>query len=205
MLMRKEKTGVEGVDRTVREASNPPARDIEGLLWWAYQDQAVDRALRGPVSLERPAGYRSAWGAVGWREQLGCAIDCAGSAAMAPAQVDPVAEWVHERVLARGLVAGLVIGHAKAGTRPELAEGPVRLVAALAPGGKPRVVYQDEANQRRPLWCVLQPDPLPEHTAFCRERWRAWWEALDTLAVECGVEGLDAPQEPWGLTARGET
>lgn len=167
---------------------------IEALLQWAFGVEMAHRTLRkGSVG---PAGYTSAWNGIGRRAALGVAVDCLWSGLNNEGLVHDSAVWIAERVQALGgVAAALVVEHARAGTRPELCEDVPRMVARRGYDGKPVIIL--DGHRWIGSYCVIDQDPLPEHREFCRQRWMLWWDALDTLAMQCGCESLAEPREPW--------
>jgi len=175
--------------------------DIERLLVWTYQDQAADAvARRGGMYIL--AGHRDSVAAVAARGALGCRIQGGGPFGYSANDLHPDAETVHDTV--KGLPAdriGLVISHAKGGTRPDwMPDARPKAVPVLRGNGKPRVEYGPD---KRPSYCPVRFEPDPGHVAFLRGVWRTWWDALAVLAGKLDGElgrkvlGPPFPREPW--------
>jgi hypothetical protein len=175
---------------------------VEALLHWTYQAQAADAVTRRVVAGLGPVGYRSGLVAVERNGLLGVRIDCAGAGNVVSGELHPDAERVHDAVCSLGAEQiGLVISHAKGGTRPDWMPGArPRPLPVLRGNGKPIIEYD---NNRRPWRCPLRWDPDPDHVEFMRGVWTLWWDAMDTLAerleglVEHKVLGLELSRIPW--------
>jgi hypothetical protein len=155
--------------------------DIERLLIWTYQDQQADWIVgRGGLYIAT-GGYDSTI-AVASRAALGCRIQGGGYARLT-IHVD--AETVHDQVKALpAALIGMVIRHAKAGTRPDwMPDAQPRPIPIFRKKDRPQMVYWDVAK-KKPAYCLLAYDPEPKHIAFMRDVWLAWWDALDRLAAD---------------------
>jgi len=142
---------------------------------------------------------RSPWRAA----RLSAAASRAGG--YARLTIHPDAETVHDHVkdLPSALI-GMVIRHAKGGTRPDWMPG-VQPTPEPVPGrkGKPKIEYFDAAKTK-PAYCLVRYNPEIKHIEYKRGLWLAWWDALDLLAesldgalTERKVLGLPFPREPW--------
>lgn len=187
------------------------AMTVERLLIWTYQDQQADWIVGKGGAYMRVVGIDSARRA-GDRMALGCEIQGGGYARLT---VHPDAEAIHDAVKTLGgrlrathgrdgsAAVGLVIRCAKAGRRPgPLIMAQPRPLRVARANGKPELVYWD-AERRRPAYCTLRYDPMPEHVAFDRAVYGLWWDALDALAAHPPeleahkMLPLGEPREPW--------
>ena len=175
------------------------AMTIERALIWAYQDQQVDAIVGRGGQYMRVVGIDSARRA-GDRMALGCEVMGGGYARLT---VHPDAEALHDAVrrLRPPARIGLVIRHAKAGTRPDWLRGARPTVKPLRrPNGK---IVVERDNNRNATWCPFVVDPLPQHIAFCHAVYAEWWDALDELVgaglrlVDHVILPLGEPREPW--------
>lgn len=184
--------------------------DIERLVVWTYQQQAADRVVARQGGRFYPSGGGGdSVAAVARRMSLGVSIDCAGSVAYDAGHLHPDADMVHARVVRfPSLVAGMIIRHGRAGTRPDWEEGGVRLRPILRGNGKPRIVYHDTGG-RYPAYCPVVADPCADHVEFARGQYVAWWDGLNALAAD--LDGLlrdhvvtppNTPRTPWTLDSR---
>lgn len=181
------------------------AIDIQDLLRWTYQNQAADEVSRKGKAGLYPAGYRSNLLAIERNGLLGTKIDCADSAAQGGADMHPDAEAVHDAVRTlKPLWIGLVIDCAKTGGEPDWMPGIApKPEAILRDNGKPLMEYNDPGTCRQPAYCLLRYDPEPEHLAFLRSVYVAWWDAMATLVTmlqgleSYAVSGPNLPREPW--------
>ncbi len=178
--------------------------DIEELLQWVYQDQAADAVVSKVLGSLGPAMYRSNLLAIQRHISLGMKVDCAGAGSMGNGDIHPDAEAVHDAVCSlKPLWIGLLIQYGKTGARPDWLEGEgPRLVPVLRGNGKPRLEYFDPGTWRKPAYCLLQLDPLPEHIKFVRSVYVEWWDALTQLVevLELDshqVSGPKVKREPW--------
>jgi len=151
---------------------------IVELLRWAYQDEQID-------AMSRPGGVWLGGGVdsltmVAERKALGCRVDGGGYGVY---RTHPDAEAVHEAVRRLpGRQVGLVIRHAKAGTRPDWMPGAApRVEPVRRPNGKV-VIERDRHRHHKAPWCPFRIDPLPEHIAMMRAIYVEWWHALAALA-----------------------
>lgn len=175
---------------------------IERLLVWCYQDQQADTMANRGIWM--PAGGKDSSVAVMDRLSVGCAVDCSGSVMYDAGHLHPDADLAHAVVRTLpGRQIGLVIMHAKGGTRPDWMPGAQpRPIMVKRHNGKPVMVYADK-ERRNPAWCLLDYDPTPAHLAFMRGVWTVWWDALAILVTR--LEGrLTRPvtmikdqREPW--------
>lgn len=179
--------------------------DIERLLIWTYQNQVADQVTRRVMRGLAPQGYASTMGAVVRQGLLGCRIDGGLGVVTCADDLHPDAEAVHDAVLSLpSLACGLVIMHAKAGTRPDWMEGVVqRLRPVRMPSGKPLVEYWDR-ERRKPAYCHIELYPSDESIRFARGVYLEWWDALDHLSfvvegrlTERRAVGPECPREPW--------
>ncbi len=181
------------------------AINIEDLLRWTYQDQAVDTVTRQFDAGLHPTGYRSNIISIERNGRLGTKIDCAGSAIQGCADVHPDAEAVHNAVSAlRPLWIGLLIDCAKTGSRPDWMPGEEpKPEPVLRSDGKPQMEYYDPRSRRKPAYCLVQYDPEPEHLEFVRSVYTEWWDAMAALAAKLQdlgdyeVSGPNTPRQPW--------
>lgn len=190
-----------------RNKSSMTVRDsigIEALLWWVYQDQAADAVSRAAGAGVWPSSGGNNFSAV---ERYGVPIDCPTAVYSPP--LHPDAEEVHAAVRRlKGAMIGLVIMHAKAGTRPDWMPGAVPTPEAiLRANGKPIMEYWDR-EKKRPAYCLIRYVPEKSHIDFMRAQWVSWWDALDSLAVALrerlsrDVLPLKMPRNPWAVDAR---
>lgn len=185
------------MDGMVATVADPA--DIEAMLHWAYQTECVDRVSNGRMS--DIGRMRSTLGGLGWRIALGVEVDCARGPIL-PVTCHPDAERIHERVLALGAERiGLVISHAKAGTRPDWGADIVPQLKPLIGGnGRPEVVRD---TRGKACWCPVYPVADVEHIEFLRAVWLTWWGALDHLArdlvgyIDRPVRAPGVAREPW--------
>lgn len=185
--------------------------DIERLVVWTYQQQAADRVVARQGGRYYPSSGGDSAAAVARRMSIGVAVDCAGSAAYDAGHLHPDADLVHAHVVGfPSLVAGMIIRHGRAGTRPDWEEEGVQLRPILRGNGKPKIVYHDTAG-RQPAYCPVVADPCHEHVDFVRRQYVAWWDGLKELAA--GLDGLlsdhvvtppATPRCPWALDRRGK-
>jgi hypothetical protein len=178
--------------------------DIERLLIWAYQVERVDVVRKGRVG---PGGYVDSC--------LRVETMFAGGMSSGKADCHPDADIVHDHVLRLGEPAsGLVIEHAKAGSRPDACEG-VRFEDRRALNSKGREVVLYDGN-RHPVGYKMErvavhSDGRVECGAVdelisCRRMvYSVWYDAL--LALQASLAGCiddwnpkrpDAKQTPWG-------
>lgn len=183
--------------------------DVEKLLIWTYQDQAADAIVGRYAGTAAPMiGGGSNAAMIANHISLGCRVDVSRGgarwAAGVACDIDPDAEAVHEyvRCLPPALI-GLVISHAKGGTRPDWMPGAQpRPVAVYRKKDRPQMVYWD-TKKNRPAYCILAYDPEPAHIAFMREVWMTWWDALASIADDLDgrlkrkVLRPQFPREPW--------
>lgn len=187
--------------------------DIEKLLIWTYQDQAAMQVVSRSVGYAFGGGGDS-FGAVERYGRLGCFPDCAGAAAVGNDELHPDAERVYETVAHLPVqTAGLVVLHARAGTRPDwIPEGTLvkpeyRLTAGGAirrrKDGSPRVhmIYDDNRNG---IACRIVVNNPPQMLRFHRAQYALWHEALAVLVKnlsglrEYSACGPGAAGRPWG-------
>lgn len=178
------------------------AMTVERLLIWTYQDQQVDAIIGRGGAWGRIVGIDSARRA-GDRLALGCEVMGGGYARLT---LHPDAEAIHDAVRALpGRMIGLVIVHAKAGTRPDWMEGAVpRVVPIRRENGK---VMVERDHNRNAIWCPFRIVPLPSRIAFQRAVYTLWWDALDAIASspltleDHKMLPMGEPREPWILNA----
>ena len=211
------------VTNRVTNAVTPPADryrarqiDIEQLLIWTYQVQKADVADRmvNRVVHAGALGYGSdSFSACERTSGLGTAVHA--SPWTLPA-VDPDAETVHDAVLKLpSQTTGLVIRHAKAGTRPEAYEGAVPLLLPRKRQNGKIVVNRDARDH--PWLCPLrQAIGVPsrsgyriaaeswDHIEFSRGIYVMWHAALCVLAdalsgclISHNPQTPSAPASPW--------
>ena len=181
--------------------------DIERLLHWAYQNQAVDRVLANESAQAKPSSVRSSSAIVERYGLLGTSIDCAGSSAYASNHLHPDAERIHETIMtlpARD--RDLIIAHAKSGLRPDpmLDAIPRPVMVTRGNRKKPMMIYYDQ-EWRRPAYCLLRYTPDPDQIIMARKNFLCWWDLLDNLSKALWMRGLVeyialAPafhREPW--------
>jgi hypothetical protein len=177
--------------------------DVEAFLHWVYQDQAADHVTGRVMAGLSPAGYGSNMAAIERCGLLGGRIDGDGGVAWA-GDLHPDAEAAHDVMCAwhNATELGLMIHHAKGGTRPEIIMEEPRPVALINGKGKPKMEYFDSKG-RRPAYCHLRYLPEPEHVTYVRRAYVLWWDALTALAValdDLGSHELKSPgvaREPW--------
>lgn len=190
--------------------------DVEELLRWTYADQLVD--VLDAREIDRELGWlRGAGSNAGFMERygaLGCHIDCAGSAADAPARAAPDADATHSAMLTLAKQGGearerviLVRQYAWVGIRPDWLPGAMtRFERVLNGKGKPRMMWSGST----PIACrVVLIDP-PEVIAFARRQYMRWHHGLVAVAlifkrspavlVAHVVTGPKAPATPWNST-----
>ncbi|WP_316979976.1 hypothetical protein [Shumkonia mesophila] len=199
-----------GVSQAERDRVEPVlAMDIERLLIWTYQDQAADAIIGRAAGTAAPMtrGISNA-SMIANHIALGCRVDVSRGGAVWAAGVacdlHPDAEATHEAVTALpSILVGMVIRHAKGGTRPDWCEGVMRRPVAIKGGnGKPVVIYKDRARNY-PDYCPLTYLPHADWIRDVRKIWLAWWDALDDIAgrldgtLERKVLRLPFQREPW--------
>lgn len=176
--------------------------DIERLLIWTYQAQAADVVSRRIAGAIGPGQPVSNMAVLERQNLLGVRVDCS-RAVGASRDLHPDAEAVHDWVLGLpGARIGLVISHAKAGTRPEwLPDTGMRVEPVTRSNGKPKMEWDYAA--KRPLYCPIRYVPDPSYVAFTREVYMDWWAVLSVmvddlpdLSSHC-VTGPEAEYEPW--------
>jgi len=189
------------------------AMDIEQLLIWTYQDQAADAVVGRAAGTSIPMiGGTSNSAMIASHMALGCRVDVPGGGARWAAgiacDIHPDAEALHDAV--KELPSqwiGMVIRHAKAGTRPD-----------WLPGAVPKVVqwrYDRDHKKRRfefdgkrhKFYCYFHYDPMPEYIAYMRRVYVEWWQALWVLYAHHARGELPlakhkilrpvAPRRPW--------
>lgn len=176
------------------------AMTVERLLIWTYQDQQADFIVGRGGAYMRVVGIDSARRA-GDRMALGCEVQGGGYARLT---VHPDAEAIHDAVKRLpGPMTGMVIKHAKAGTRPDWMPGATpRVMPIRRENGK---VLVERDHNRNASWCPFRVDPLPQHIAFRRGVYAAWWDALARLVEtvppldDHKMLPLGEPREPWIL------
>jgi len=204
MLNNKEIAQIKPSQPTLAKSRNPrEVIDILSLLRWAYQDEAAD-AVASRAAGASSYDVRSTLGAVERQGALGARVDCSRVIFV---DMPADAEAVHEAVLSlrpRRLI-GTVIDYAKTGCAPDWMEGEEpKPLPILRANGKPCLEYFDAAKTR-PAYCLLRYDPEPDHLAFVRGVYEAWWDAVTSLVPKLqGLEryvvtGLDLPREPWSI------
>lgn len=189
--------------KTLHTIHNPPREviDILALLRWAYQDEAAD-AVASRAAGVSSFDVRSTLGAVERQGALGARVDCSRVIFV---DMPADAEAVHDVVLSLRphRLIGLVIDYAKTGCAPDWMEGAEpQPLPILRPNGKPHIEYFD-AEKRKPAYCLVRYEPDPDHRAFVRGVYVAWWDAVSSLVPRLqGLEryvvtGLDLPRMPW--------
>lgn len=216
MLIRRENSGLELSHKPSHQLSTTvdtprPGRrviDIEHLLIWTYQRQQVDRAEQR-VRNTRPAGFSgSTLNAVQRLGLQGVRVDCEGSGGYGADAVHGDAQAVHDLVgtLGRDL-AFLVVGHARAGTRPDPLIGvrPQLVPRDLSRKGKPVAEYSRKNGRPWVIWLRLINHP--EYITSQRTRYRDWWHSLQFLTENLQnleghqVTGPAAAMTPWQISA----
>lgn len=178
--------------------------DIEELLNWAYQRQKVEGANRGPIlgfaddSVLRVA--RRAMTGSGGSGGPSIVHDDALLVADAVERLAPIPR-------------GLVMAHARAGTRPDDTLGMrTRIVPRRRkPDGRAETeVLYDRNRHRIGEWTPIATVDDAESIEWHRNIWRLWWCALEDLRHQLARPGLledHAPTgpavsaAPWALTA----
>ena len=176
--------------------------DIERLLIWTYQDQAADVVSRRIAGAIGPGQPVSNMAVLERQNMLGVRVDCS-RAVGSSRDLHPDAEAVHEEVLQLPPTeVGLVISHAKGGTRPDwVPDTKLRAVPVLRSNGKPKMELAPRRNV--PVLCLIRYVPDPHHVEFQREVYRTWWDALTALVSNLGdlsshcVVGPGFGREPW--------
>lgn len=212
--------------QTIQKGSGKTLRslDIEALLHWTYQrqkaDQVIDRG-QGLHRLEAEADGieihgRSADGCARIAEiiALGAKIDGLG---MPAGELHPDAEAVHEAILLRKkgaltpLQRGLILAHARSGTRPDWLEGerqryePVRRV-----DGTIKVVYNQGPGKHIASHCEIRLAVAQEEIDLARRvygewhaglAWLRWYLGHHRLLKDHAIGGPLAHPAPWRLVA----
>lgn len=206
----------EGVGKPARPWERTGSIDVEALAAWAFGVQMVDRFERsGLHAIEAAAfGYEvraMSSDGVGRMMQighLGCRIDNGG--VLVSDQVHPAA-YALAQELAAVEGAGLVRGHAIAGTRPTAWIEPkhkVRAAVWVRPGIEAQVEYQGPG--RKGGYCQVIWTWDLGRQAYGRAEYLTWWNALEELAFRMStralgfmVTGPAAPAEPWSKSEGG--
>lgn len=175
---------------------------MERLLWWAYQDEAV-----GVGTLDRPDNFNH--GGDGYSEGEGSGARCTGGRSNPHPDAVVVASVVDGSASRLGV--GLLISHAKAGTRPDwkpegyrVAVEPIRVDQRGRPRKKPRV---EVIGPHRAAFCPVRIEDNRELVDFARERYRLWHGVLTSTAetlqrhaadlARWEVTGTGVDAEPW--------
>jgi|TARA_Y100000034_G_scaffold23122_1_gene26712 hypothetical protein len=187
--------------------------DIEDLVRWTYQVQRMD--AQAEHETDQILNWLLATGSnakvIEWHAQLGCRVDCAGSAAAAPAATNADAEAVHLVVLALARRCGdgsnsaiLIQQYGRIGLRPDWLPGARTRFEPLINGkGKPKMVYRN----RHAIACRVVLKDYPEVIRFARGQYGRWLSGLAWVAGQLrrrpellethSVIGPAAPRQPW--------
>lgn len=192
-------------------------KDIEELLIWAYQRQAVDKASTGAAAA--CLGFGS--GAM----RVDGGVQGGGVARLVfGASVHPDAEAIHAAVMRpekkgglSSLARGLVMENARSGAQPDWMPGARPVMASVLNNrGNHAMIYD---GNRTEVGCkiveavavqgiggdVIRRGMPHSHIVMMREAYVLWWEALSFLAQclkKAGLEAYDvtgpaAPNRPW--------
>ena len=168
--------------------------DVESFLHWVYQDQQADEVTNRAEQLIKPSSARSHMGRIERHGVLGTQIDCIGSWTFDPCNIHPDADVAHDAVRCLDPnIIGLVIHHAKTGTRPD--------PMLVRPTWQPTHV---EKRNKRPFITYVQLEPALHHIQFHRKRYTEWCAALEDLRQTIGPRMMDyrptrlnCDLEPW--------
>ncbi len=200
-----------GMDDERRSNGGPNGSEAwtaETLVQWVYAQQLADRVARWGGGHAMPSGARVMSGIVEDRARLGCRVD--GGGHDPGTELHPDADAVHRWMLDRceNIELGLVIQHARHGTRPETyTRRPPRWHPQYDERGRIVVVYADKAK-RRPIYCPVYRSPDPDSVDVARATYAAWHAILADLVAELGngglktgqIAGVGAPARPWEQT-----
>lgn len=184
--------------QTVQAGKKPIS--IEGLLHWAYRAECVyelagafDWAMDGAPGMGR--GNSESCLAIG---MMGGRVDGGPAMWAMPERVADDALAVHATVLSLGRKrSGPVIVHARAGTRPELDDGPIVTLERIwkdsgCGRSEWRTEYSADYRGGKVGWlCPLRLVDRAEEVAASRAAWRSWCDSLSLLAGHF----RSAPQE----------
>lgn len=187
--------------------------DIENMLIWVYQKQKADvLAGRGVGLLDieaSVAGIRRAaisgdgCASVARNEELGVRVDSFGRDR---GDLHPDAELVHELVLSYpAFLRGLIIGHAKAGTRPNPMVGiKPRMEPVRNTRGRLTKIWNSNRNW---IGCEVRPVNLQENIDHARNMYIEWRCGINALAqhflddasclIRYSPKETKAPVAPW--------
>lgn len=154
--------------------------DIEKVLWWVYQEQRADiveNKVRGDL-LGFGETSRCGCASVARIQELGIRPDVLGYDNCA---IHPDAEIIHAEVMALGLMTwGLIVGHAKAGTRPEDPRGVIiKMEPVYRANGKIRKIWDHNNNW---VGCRVRSTNSLENVNYMKDLYFRWFDGMEKLA-----------------------
>jgi hypothetical protein len=198
----------------------PKTLDIEGLIHWTYQRQKADQVIERGQGLHRLEAEadgieihgRSADGCARIAEIIALGAKIEGSG-MPAGELHPDAEAVHEAVMIRRkgaltpLQRGLILVHARAGTRPDWMEGErERYEPVRRPDGSIKVSWSRDGRKDLPSHCEIRLAVSQEEIDLARRvygEWRAgmawlrWYLTEHRLLKDHAVTGPVVASSPW--------
>lgn len=175
--------------------------DIEDLLVWTYQRQKADIVSRRQSTVFLPSSSSNV-AMLARHALLGTRIDHGGSWVHDKNELHPDADLTHEAVMRLPIEArGLVMSHAKGGTRPDWVEDDQpRFLPKMNSRGRPKV---ERDSGGRAIFCPVYLYPDPDYVTFCRSVYGEWWRGIQMLISDLGdlsdftVTGSEAVEFPW--------
>ena len=198
---------------------------IEALLTWAYRDQMAELESETPDRVGWPGASRDGCATVEWIGQLGCMPDRGPSmhGLTRPERLGDASLVVTAvRVTCRHATRDLVEHHARTGSRPDWKPtarhrleplGWVTLAKDRRDWGAragdelaETENWYDPDDRREYRVCPLIEMDSPEITAYHRDLYAEWWDALEAMRAWLSVAGRlmqhqvtdqMPPREPW--------
>ncbi|MDX2223594.1 MAG: hypothetical protein SFV21_12640 [Rhodospirillaceae bacterium] len=172
---------------TARKAETTPLIEVEAesFLHWVYQRQRADVVIEHGVGLYRVERAVDRGFAGSMMSDSAAMVEAGAVGGTAPASataLHPDAETTHEAVRRlRPDLRDLVINHAKAGLRPDWAEGKrTRLIPVRRAGGDVKVEFDKDG---RPWRCPVEVINHPAHITFRRDVYLMWFETVAELVL----------------------